>query len=119
MSCKGGYMFKKILNKIEDLSRILDTRCQCIAEELKKTRNNEGNVTSLAESLKYYAGLSNQVITGSYENDNNTFEAVVFIPYRGKPLVFKDGKKISTDDMTSFDVDWSFDRKTEVTIRNE
>lgn len=112
-------MFKKILQAVENLSCVLDTRCQCIAEELRKIRNNEKNISSLTESLEYYARLSNQVITEAYENDNNTFETVVFIPYRGKPTVFKDGKKISSDKMTSFDVDWSFGRKTKVIVRNE
>lgn len=62
--------------------------------------------------------MTSHLLNHMYENDN-TLETVVFVPYRGKPLVYKDGKKVSTDTMTSFDVDWSFDNKTEVTIRND
>lgn len=46
-------------------------------------------------------------------------ECMVFVPYRGKPVVIKNGEVVSTDNMTSFDVDWSYDRRTDVTVRGE
>lgn len=59
-------------------------------------------------------------MTSSFENNyNNQIEVAVFVPYRGTHYVFKDGKKVSTDHMTSFDIDWAYDRKTEVTVRSE
>ena len=46
-------------------------------------------------------------------------ECMVFVPYRGKPVVIKNGEVVSTDNMTSFDVDWAYDRRTDVTVRGE
>lgn len=42
---------------------------------------------------------------------------MVFVPYRGKPVVIKNGEVVSTDNMTSFDVDWAYDRRTDVSKR--
>lgn len=50
---------------------------------------------------------------------NKDMECMVFVPYRGKPVVIKNGEVVSTDNMTSFDVDWAYDRRTEVTVRGE
>ena len=33
--------------------------------------------------------------------------------------LIKNGEVISTDNMTSFDVDWAYDRRTDVTVRGE
>ena len=49
------------------------------------------------------------------KEENVKVDAIICDP----PYVFKDGKKVSTDHMTSFDIDWSYDRKTEVTVRSE
>lgn len=51
--------------------------------------------------------------------DNKEFECIAFVPYRGKPIVIKNGKIISNENMTSFDISWGYDRKTEVTVNNE
>lgn len=50
---------------------------------------------------------------------NESFECVVYVPYRSRPVVIKDGKVLSDENMTSFNIDWSFDEKTNVTVRNE
>lgn len=73
----------------------------------------------LVNSLNCQSRLYEQALLEKYEDDNNKYEAVILVPYRGKPLVYKDGKKISTDTMSGFDIGWSFDSKTEVTIRND
>lgn len=59
-----------------------------------------------------------QTLMGNWEN-NKEFECIAFVPYRGKPVVIKNGKVISTENMTSFDIDWNYDSKIEVTIREE
>ena len=53
------------------------------------------------------------------QTSNKDMECMVFVPYRGKPVVIKNGEVVSTDNMTSFDVDWSYDRRTDVTVRGE
>ena len=53
------------------------------------------------------------------QTSNKDMECMVFVPYRGKPVVIKNGEVVSTDNMTSFDVDWAYDRRTEVTVRGE
>ena len=103
-------IFNDILAKIEALS-----------EELKRT-NNElkalklNNASNIAIIEKQNLLLGD--ILKGYKRDD-TFECVVFVPYRGKPVVIKNGEVVSTDDMTSFDVDWAFDRRTDVTVRRE
>ena len=112
-------MFKKILEAIKDVKSDMSVYYREISKGFVDARIERRTVEELSETLKYYANLYNQIMSEKYENDDNAFEAVVFVPYRGNPLVFKDGKKISTDTMSGFDVDWSWDRKTEVTIRND
>ena len=59
-----------------------------------------------------------QAIFKSYANSED-MECMVFVPYRGKPVVIKNGEVVSTDSMTSFDVGWAYDRRTDVTVRGE
>ena len=53
------------------------------------------------------------------QTSNKDMVCIVFVLYRGKPVVIKNGEVVSTDNMTSFDVDWAYDRRTEVTVRGE
>ena len=74
--------------------------------------------------MKEYKGIISQqdkiiqTLMGNWK-DNKEFECIVFIPYRGKPLVIKDGKILSNENMTSFDVSWAYDSRAEVTVNNE
>lgn len=112
-------MFKKILEAIKDVKSDMGVYYREISKGFIDTRIEKKTLDSLADSLQYYANLYNQTLSTTFEEKDNAFEAVVFVPYRGRPVVYKDGKKISTDTMSGFDVDWSWDRKTEVTIRND
>ena len=38
---------------------------------------------------------------------------------KGKPKLFKDGKRLDSESMTSFDIDWACDRAVDITVRNE
>ena len=53
------------------------------------------------------------------QTSNKDMECMVFVPYRGKPVVIKNGEVVSTDNMTSFYDDRSYDRRTDVTVRGE
>ena len=122
-------MFKKILQEIVqeigELRKQIDGLYDAITNDAITKRSYvlkhyEEEIDSLRKSLNVQTELNRQLMTSSFENNhNNQIEVAVFVPYRGTPYVFKDGKKVSTDHMTSFDVDWAYDRKTEVTVRSE
>ena len=113
-------MFKKILQEIGELRKQIDGLYNAIDKRSYILKHYEEEINSLRRNLNIQTELYQQLMTSSFENNNNNqIEVAVFIPYRGKPYVFKDGKKVSTDHMTSFDVDWAYDRKTEVTVRSE
>ena len=113
-------MFKKILQEIGELRKQIDGLYDAITKRSYILKHYEEEINSLRENLKIQAELNHQLMTSSFENNNNNqIEVAVFVPYRGTPYVYKDGKKVSTDHMTSFDIDWANDRRTEVTVRNE
>ena len=103
-------MFKKILEAIKELKSDINVYYREISKGFVNAQMEKETLDSLVDSLQYYVKLYNQTISVNFEDKDNAYEAVVFIPYRGNPLVFKDGKKISTDTMNGFDVDWSWDR---------
>ena len=110
-------MFKKILQEIEELRKQINSLYDAITN--RSLKHYEEEINSLKKSLNMQIEFNRQLMTSSFENDcNNQIEVAVFIPYRGMPCVFKDGKRVSTDHMTSFDIDWYYDSKTEVTVRN-
>lgn len=112
-------MFKEILTGIQAIKDDMGTYFREFNREFNEAMINKKTLDHLADSLNCQARLYEQTLSEKYEDDNNKYEAVILVPYRGKPLVYKDGKKVSTDTMSSFDIGWSFDSKTEVTIRNE
>lgn len=112
-------MFKEILTAIQAIKDDMRTYFREFNREFNEVRINKKTLDYLADSLDCQARLYEQTLSEKYEDDNNKYEAVILVPYRGKPLVYKDGKKVSTDTMSGFDIGWSFDSKTEVTIRNE
>ena len=113
-------MFKKILQEIGELRKQIDSLYDAITKRSYLLKHYEQEIDSLRKSLDMQTELNQQLMSGSFENNNNNqIEVAVFIPYRGMPYVFKDGKKVSTDHMTSFDIDWYYDRRTEVTVRSE
>lgn len=84
---------------------------------------------TLKRSLEYDNSCLLQIIKRQQEtidtlvNDkfvkSEAFECVVFIPYRGKPVVIRDGVKIDLDKVTSFDLNWYHDNNLELTVRSE
>ena len=112
-------MFKKILQEIGELRKQIDGLYDAITKRSYILKHYEEEIDGLRKSLNVQTELYHQLVTNSFENNNSQIEVAVCIPYRGVPYVFKDGKKVSTDHMTSFDIDWAYDRKTEVTVRSE
>ena len=111
-------MVKKILDAISSLKDVISSQISRLELKFDCLDRSEKTIADLSNALEYQTRYTNTLLNHSYGNDK-TLETVVFIPYRGKPIVYKDGKLVSTDNMTSFDVDWAYDRKTEVIIRNE
>ena len=88
---------------------------------MQKALENDNKIHE--KNIEYYKNIideQNKIIQNMLKNQSTKdFECIVYVPYRGKPVVIKNGEVISTDDMTSFDVDWAFDRRTDVTIGRE
>lgn len=103
-------IIKNIVNQADRLANYIvhidETKKDVMIKELTKNLNNQ------TELIK-------QLINNKFEDDNAKYDTVVLIPYRGKPSVFKDGKRISTDKANSFTVNWATDSKTEVNVYNE
>ena len=106
--------FDKILEILEDIKT--DIRFV--------SKASHSDYLDISKNLSEYKAIIEQqdrilqAIFKSYAN-NGDMECMVFVPYRGKPVVIKNGEVVSTDNMTSFDVDWAYDRRTEVTVRGE
>lgn len=111
-------MFKKILEKLNRIESNMQSYAQALHSDIFCNSKEKEIIEELTKSLEYQTEMTTRLLDHMYEKDS-TLECVVFVPYRGKPLVYKDGKKVSTDTMSSFDIGWSFDSKTEVTIRND
>lgn len=112
-------MIKKIIDAINDVKDIMISRLARIEQKIDYHRDHtEKSIEKLSDALQYQTQYMNTLLNHHYENDK-TLETVVLIPYRGKPIVYKDGKAIDTDTVTSFDISWAFDRRTDVTINHE
>lgn len=109
---------KKILKKLEKILEEVIACHACLTRVSSAIAGNKTTLNSLADSIEYQIELTDTLMNNRYEDDT-TLSTVVIVPYRGKPYVYKDGKKLSSDTMTSFDVSWAWDRKAEVTVNNE
>lgn len=111
-------------DKIKTLSKILDTleKIKTDISFLKQVSHNR--YLYVSKNLSEYKAIIEQqdrIIQSLLrsQTSNKDMECMVFVPYRGKPVVIKNGEVVSTDNMTSFDVDWAYDRRTDVTVRGE
>ena len=108
----------KTLNKILETLEKIKTDIRFLSEA------SHSRYLDVSKNLSEYKAIIEQQdrilqeIFKSYAN-NKDMECMVFVPYRGKPVVIKNGEVVSTDSMTSFDVDWAYDRRTDVTVRGE
>ena len=107
----------KFFNKInEEMSKIC-TNLEFMQQRLETSNNIH------KQEIEYYKDIINEqdkIIQDMLKNQpSKDFECIVYVPYRDKPVVIKNGEVVSTDDMTSFNVDWAFNRRTDVTVRRE
>lgn len=92
-----------------------------LKEEVSKLKKELTNKEDTTEKLTETIFNQQKMIEDLYKCYANSkeYECIVFVPYRGKPVVIKDGEILSTKRTTGFDIDWAWDRSTEVTIRND
>ena len=108
----------KTLNKILEILEDIKTDIRFVSKA------SHSDYLDISKNLSEYKAIIEQqdrIIQSllTSQTNNKEMECMVFVPYRGKPVVIKNGEVVSTDNMTSFDVDWAYDRRTEVTVRGE
>ncbi len=111
----------KILNEVIKLKDYVDGLHSLHESENKRYYELVNSVLKDTEKYRTIIDQQNkmiQTLMGKWA-DSKEFECIAFVPYRGTPIVIKEGKIISNEKMTSFDIDWCWDSKTEVTINNE
>ena len=99
-----------ILKKLEEV----DQELYCVKLRLSSLANSYNDSIKITQK-------QNEIIDALIKGKVNSkdFECIVYVPYRGKSTVIKDGEVVSTDNMTSFSVDWSVDSKTNVQVESE
>lgn len=108
-------VFDKILDAISETRIYTKVTLECLADEVRRNYKQESDLHKIiAEQNK----IINDLINNIYSQDTS-LETVMIIPYRGNPKLFKDGKRLDTDKMTGFDINWSWDGRAEVTVRND
>lgn len=115
----------KFFDKIMTELGILRTNAAAILNDLAKidrhisdTFNKDQLINDQSETIKRQNKIINDLINNIYSQDTS-LEAVMIKPYRSKPVIYKDGKRLDTDKMTSFDIDWSYDSRIDISVRNE
>jgi hypothetical protein len=108
----------KIFDKIMNELKILKENIANVSWDTKRIINNIDTINRQSETIVRQAKIIDDLIKGCY-GKSDSIEAVMIKPYREKPVIYKDGEKISTDKMTSFDIDWSNDSKIDISVRNE
>ena len=111
----------KILGEVIKLKDYIDSLHGLHESENKRYHDLVDSVLKETEKYRSIIDQQNkmiQTLMGKWA-DSKEFECIAFVPYRGTPIVIKNGKIISNEKMTSFDIDWHWDSKTEVMINNE
>ena len=109
---------------MKTLSKILETLEKIKTDIRFLSEASHSRYLDISKNLSEYKAIIEQqdrilqAIFKSYANSED-MKCMVFVPYRGKPVVIKNGEVVSTDSMTSFDVDWAYDRRTDVTVRGK
>lgn len=65
--------------------------------------------------MEQQQNLLDHIINDKYVNSTE-FECIVIVPYRGKPIVIKDGARLDNKRMSKIDVSWQEDKKVDVKV---
>jgi hypothetical protein len=115
----------KNMIKYRDIDYLKNKISQMDEYDSKKLAIIENKITTLSNETNRLVGKNEQLINiiealiNVEFTSNKEFEAVMIKPYRGKPILIKDGNRIDNESMTGFDIDWSQDRYIEINVRNE
>lgn len=108
----------KIFNKIDEMGEEIKTAKNILREMFRAKNKNDAVIDELTNIINTQGKVIENLIDKTYAQDTS-LQVVLIKPYRGKPRLYKDGKRLDTSGMTGFDISWNWDRETEVTVRNE
>ena len=108
----------KIFDKINEMAEEMKGVNRFLREILRTKNKNDAVIEGLMDTINMQEKVIDSLINKTYAQDTS-LQVVLIKPYRGKPRLYKDGKRLDTDNMTGFDIDWKWDRETEVTVRSE
>jgi hypothetical protein len=101
---------------INTVHQRLDIQSSGIQDLNRETVRMKQSHDALAENNAILMRIIESIINDKFTT--NDFEAVMIKPCREKPILVKDGKRIDTENITSFDIDWSFDSRINITVTN-
>ncbi len=107
----------KVLNEFKDKLKTIYDEIRGPDCKLCDIESRQNNTERLAEMINRQNLIIDSLINNKYTSDS--ISVVIIKPYRGRPYIVKDGKRLDTNTMTGFDVDWDRGRDIEIKIRNE
>lgn len=108
----------KILKRIEEkLDRILDSNEKIRKLEIRCS-SYENALNKMNDVFLEKDKLINDIIHNIYEQDTS-LQLVVMKPYRGKTIVYKDGKRLDMESTTGVDICVDELGHVDATIRSE
>lgn len=107
-------LHNNIINELNDIKGSILT----ISRNVDRTTNRDELITNQSTIIREQNRIINDLINNIYSKDTS-LEAVMIKPYRSKPVIFKDGKRLDTEAMTSFCIDWNYDSRIDISVRNE
>lgn len=75
-------------------------------------------INDQSETIRMQNKIINDLINNIYSQDTS-LEAVMIKPYRSNPVIYKDGKRLDTETMTNFCIDWDYDSRIDISVRSE
>lgn len=121
-------MFKNIICKLDEILNTMRDYTDNIKKLNSETKENSEYIKKINNRIFFdnqhldivekQHNLIDKLITDKYIA-SELYECVVLVPYRGTPVVVKDGKRLGNEQMKSFCIDWAYDSRTSVTINND
>ena len=109
----------KIFDKIMVELGILRTNVTSIINDtIRINMHIDKIINDQSETIKMQNKIINDLINNIYSQDTS-LEAVMIKSYRSNPVIYKDGKRLDTDRMTSFDINWNYDSRIDISVRSE
>ena len=107
-----------ILKVLEEFRRNLIDELRLINRDIRNIQSRDSIISDQADTIKRQNKIIDDLINNIYTQDTS-LEAVMIKPYRKAPKIFKNGKRLDSENMTSFDIDWNYDSRIDISVRNE